>query len=111
MKSYVLLAVRMLVSDETICFASGSVHFRALSPVVLARADVFSGAGQGVDCFHNIFTCDRGWESGAWLSPKGHADAVLCKMVPTCVFLFLRCMGLLGSQRAEHSSALLLPHF
>lgn len=63
MKIYVLLAARMLVSDETICFASGSVHFSALSPVVLARVDVFRGAGQRVDCFHNIFTCDCGWES------------------------------------------------
>lgn len=69
MKIFVLLAARMLVSDETICFASGSVHFSALSPIVLARVDVFRGAGQRVDCFHNIFTCDCGWERPV---PKGH---------------------------------------
>lgn len=41
MEIYVLLAARMLVSDETLCFASRSSHSRAVSPGCFGKRGCF----------------------------------------------------------------------
>lgn len=69
----------MLVFDETICFASGSVHFRAFSFAALAKAGVFSELVRGPTVFTMLSPVTLGGKGEPGPIPKGHFDAVLCE--------------------------------